>query len=88
MFGAGGSGSGGISLVGRETLRAGVGGTCVSTVGVVTSDVVLIRAGGVQRLLVSSLSCDVGTSTLWLRRIVPRSVLTKYDRGSGVRFTT
>ena len=53
LSGAGGFGSGGISLVGRETLLAGVVGTCVSTVGVVT----------------------------W-------SVLTKYDRDSGVRLTT
>ena len=88
MSGAGGSGSGGISLVGRETLLAGVVGTCVSTVGVAISDVVLIRAGGVQRRLESSVSCDVGTSTLRLRLTDPRSVLTKYDRGSGVRLTT
>ena len=37
--------SGGISLVGCETLLAGVVGTCVSTVGVAISDVVLTRAG-------------------------------------------
>ena len=88
LSGAGGSGSGGISLVGRETLLAGVVGACVSRVGVAISDVVLTRAGGVQRRLDSSLSCDVGTSALQLRRTVLRSVLTKYDRGSGVRLTT
>ena len=88
MSGAGGSGSGGISLLGSETLLAGVVGTCVSTVGVAISDVVLTRAGGVQRRLESSLSCDVGTSALRLRRTVPRSVLTKYDLGSSVRLTT
>ena len=49
-------------------------GTCVSTVGVAISDVVLTRAGGVQRRLESSLSCDVGTSALQLRPIVPMSV--------------
>ena len=48
LSGAGGSGSGGISLVGCETLLAGVVGTCVSTVGVVTSDAVLTRVGGAQ----------------------------------------
>ena len=38
------SGSGGISLVGREILLVGVVGTCVSTVGVVISHIVLTRA--------------------------------------------
>ena len=68
--GAGGSGSGGISLVGCETLFAGVVGTCVSNIGVATSDAMLTRAGGAQQRLVSSLSCDVGTSALRLRRTV------------------
>ena len=82
MSGAVSSGSGGISLVGRETPLAGVVGIFVSTVGVAISDVVLTRAGGVHRRLESSLSRDVGTSAVRLQRIVPRSVLTKYDRGS------
>ena len=80
-----------ISLVGRDTLLAGVVGTCVSTVGVAISDVVLsCRRCPTTRLrrLVSSLSCDVGTNALRLRRIVSRSVLTKYARDSGVRLAT
>ena len=48
LSGAGGSGSGGISLVGRETFLAGVVGTCISTVDVAISYVVLTCAGGVQ----------------------------------------
>ena len=79
-----------MSLVGRETLLAGVVGRCVSTVGVAISDVVLTHTGGVQRRVDSSQSRDVGTSTssLRLRGTVPRSDLTKYDRGSSVRLTT
>ena len=75
-------------LVGRETLLAGVVGSCVSTVGVAISDVVLTHTGGVQRCVDSSQSRDVGTSSLRLRGTVPRSDLTKYDRGSSVRLTT
>ena len=83
LSGAASSASGGC-----ETLLAGVAGGCISTVGVVISDVALTRAGGVSRPLETSVSRDVGTSALRLRRIVPISVLTKYDRGSGVRLTT
>ena len=88
LSGAAGCGRGCISLVGHLTLLAGVVGTCVSTVGDAISDAVLTRTGGVHRPLETSLSRDVGTSDLRLRRTVPRSVLTKYDRGSGVRPTT
>ena len=63
-------------------------GSCVSTVGVAISYVVLIRVGGVHGPWETSLSRDVGTSALRLRCTVPRYVLAKYDRGSGVRLTT
>ena len=88
MSGAADSGSEDISLVGRETLLPGVVCNCVSTGGVAISDVVLTRAGGVQLQLETSLSRDVGTSVLPFRSTVPRSVLTKYDRGSCVLLTT
>ena len=77
-----------MSRVGRETLLAGVVGSCVSTVGDAISDVVLTHTGGVQRRVDSSQSRDVGTSSLRLRGTVSRSDLTKYDRGSSVRLTT
>ena len=72
-------------------------GTCVSTVGVAISDVVLTRAGGVQRRLESSLSWDVGTLELtrqrnveldasilrWLNRGILLYVTSIIDGGSG-----
>ena len=51
----------GISLVGRETLLAGVVGSCVSTVGAAISYAVLTHTGGVQRRVDSSQSRGVGT---------------------------
>ena len=72
MTGAVGTGRGDISLVGRETLPTGVVGSCVSAVGIAISDVVLTRRGGEGPPTVEVIT-------------VPGSVLTKYDRCSGVR---
>ena len=45
-------------------------GSCISTVGVAISDVVMTRVGGVHRQLESSQSRDVGTSALPLRSTI------------------